>query len=353
MRHSTLISRCFACAILILGLAPVPGCGKSAHTRGPGASEPLATFKGNQAKAPPVKTTSPDTEPDKESADFDDASITPAGLILALESHLGSSFSREIPKEYLDVIGKALGKPMIPGSSLRALVLSREDRFVGAFIGVRPPKHVACSEEASERSTAFWLPAPTNLRRDGLRLVAISTQVFDGTMPSLVIPETYPEVPFVELQWRMKCPVPGFGGPAYGTEVEVMEAWALVPEGPRMISRLESGSEDPAGYSSTTTGTLTWLRGEKGAFYLAARVFFKSSTPANSAPEPGDDDADVIIVRCEASTKVHKLDAKGQAIELTRQQVVALRKSDPSLAALPADGRGNSEDACSDLELDL
>ncbi|MBU1512081.1 hypothetical protein KKD52_17140, partial [Myxococcota bacterium] len=126
--------------------------------------------------------------------------------------------------------------------------------------------------------------------------------------------------------------------------------WGLTAEGPRLIRRLESISEIPAGHSRSTTGTLSWIRTDGGAFYLAAREFVSSSTPANSSPGPDDEDADVVIVRCQAQTWVYKLDAKGQATLLTAKQLAPLRKSVPALAALPADGRGKSEDACTALE---
>jgi hypothetical protein len=229
-------------------------------------------------------------------------------------------------------------------------VVRSEDGFVGAFLGVVPPEHVPCSEEPAERTRSFWLSRTGAPGEAGLQVLEVSTQVFDGGLPVLSMPETYPDVPFVELQGSSQCPAPGIMDPGDAPEGQIMEAWALSAAGPRLIRRLLSISEIPAGRSGTTTGLLTWIRADGGAFYLAAREFITSSTPANAAPGPDDDDADVVIVRCQAQTWVYTLDAKGNATALTARQVAALRKSVPAIAAMPVDGRGKSEEACSELE---
>lgn len=206
-----------------------------------------------------------------------------------------------------------------------------------------------CSEKTAERARTFWL-TPTGPGKDGIRLVEISSLVFDGPSPELEAPEAYPDVPFLELRGTRKCPIPGAQEPIDGTESRVMEAWALTDQGPRLVRRLESSSEIPAGSTRSTTGSLTWIRTEDRVFYLVARMYTYSSTPANSAPGPDDDDADDMIVRCHAESTIFQLDAKGHATVLTAKQVAALRKTVPAIGALPADGRGTTEDACSDLE---
>jgi len=349
MRMSRQIPRWFPFVILAPALLALAACGPSASPR-KAPSTPVVDRTGPKANPKTVvKPVGPATEPAAGKADGEEPAITPAGLIATLEGHFGSS-ALDLRKEYLGVVEKALGKTLIPGSRLRALVLKTEEGLAGAVIGVLPLDHVFCSEEPAERSRAFWLTPTPNPAKDGLRLVELSTQIFDGSSPELSVPETYPDVPFVELQGTRQCPDPAFGSPGDGPEGQVMEAWALTAEGPKLIRRLESIVVTPAGYSSSTTASLTWIRAEGGAFYLAARRFVTSSTPANSAPGPDDDDSDVIIVRCEAVTWVYKLDAKGQATALTAKQLAPLRKSVAALAALPADGRGNTEDACTELE---
>ncbi|MBU1243941.1 hypothetical protein KJ612_12125, partial [Myxococcota bacterium] len=260
------IPRWFFSVILATALLAFAACGKTAHTRSSKAvSEPVAV-----KKAPPAKPAGPAVEPDAGKADADEQPITPAGLIATLEGHLDSELL-ELPQGFLGVVGKALGKPLMPGSFLKALVVQSEDGFVGAFLGVVPPGHVPCSEEPSERPRVFWVSKAPSPAKDGLRILELSSQVFDGGLPRLEMPETYPGVPFVELQDSRLCPMPGAMDPADSPEGQLMEAWGLTAEGPRLIRRLESISEIPAGHSRSTTGTLSWIRTDGGAFYLAAR----------------------------------------------------------------------------------
>lgn len=298
------------------------------------------------AKEAAAKTPAPDPPPPKlpeKAPEAPPPPITPAGLIQTLDKMIDGAAGL-LREEYLQVVEKALGRALPAESFVHALTLHDEDVLVGAFLSVEPLEPEPGTKAPPQKVRTFWLPRPKDPSQDPLRLTEVEMKPALGSSATLEKHASFPQVPFFLV--RGERPEPPDPDPY--SDVKWVEIWSLRPEGPRRLRQLEEHLFAPAGTSRTQTAKVLWIGEEEGPFYLAARSYRVSATPKNSARV--DDDDGEMVYRCEASTTVYQLDAKGQASVLTAKQVAALRKTSLELTAFPLDGKGTTEDACAELE---
>ncbi len=344
MSHPRSIRSCIlvfvsGASLLLLLAAGCTGRGKAP----PLAKEavPAPPAKEAAAKTPPPAPAPPKT-PEK-APEAPPPPITPAGLIQTLEK-MTDGDAGPLREEYLQVVQKSLGSALPAESSVYALTLHDENVLVGAFLSVEPFPPEPGTKAPPQKVRTFWLPRPKDPDKDPLRLTEVEIKPVLSSLATLEKHASFPEVPFFLV--RGERPEPPDPDPY--SDVKWIEIWSLRPEGPRRIRQLEEHLFAPAGTSRTQTAKVLWIGEEEGPFYLAARTYRVSATPKNSARV--DDDDGEMVYRCEASTTVYQLDAKGQASELTAKQVAALRKTSLELTAFPLDGKGTTEDACAELE---
>lgn len=339
--RSWILVSVFGASLLLQLAAGCTGRGKAP----PPAKEavPAPPVKEAEVKAPvPVPAPAPPKTPEK-APEAPPPPITPAGLIQTLDK-MTDGAAGLLREEYLQVVQKSLGSALPAESFVFALTLHDEDVLVGAFLSVEPLEPEPGTKAPPQKVRTFWLPRPKDPAQDPLRLTEVEMKPELGSSATLEKHASFPQVPFFLVRGeRPEPPDPD----AY-SDVKWIEIWSLRPEGPRRIRQMEEHLFAPAGTSRTQTVKVLWIGEEDGPYYLAARQYRVSATPRNSARV--DDDDGELIHRCEGSTTIYQLDAKGQASVLTAKQVAALRKTSLELTQFPLDGKGTTEDACAELE---
>lgn len=267
------------------------------------------------------------------------------------ESDPVPGFFADLDEKFLTVLSRQSKKTFPPMATLSALLVKSEDELVGAFLAVLPAKHKRCSDQPAERPILFWLSVPKE--REGehgtARLSGVATRLFDGEKASVEMPTTFPQVPFFEVDYDLKCEstVPG-GGSEYSDQSN-MEVFSITPQGLRLVKRFESYTHNPAGTTLEVKVKLRWIRGRNRKFYLAATDYSVSRTPLTSAPTGGPDDSEDIHFSCLRATTVYELTPAGKWSVIPAAALTRLKAKQPELGKLPKDAKADGNTAQASL----